>query len=119
MDTFSLNKIKKETKDSINYIIKFCSERNITPSMRNFLSFKKEGAFIPDCIYFFMGKNYSKYYFFNSIAFYEFYNSLPTDYQKDILSEEEMNIIKRLTLADNDLTNFLSGILKKDFWSSK
>jgi hypothetical protein len=119
MDTFSLNKIKKETKESINYIIKFCSERNVTPSMKNFLFFKKEGAFIPDCIYFFMGQAYSKYYFFNSITFYEFYNSLPPDFQKDILAQDEMNTIKRLTLADNDLTGFLSGILKKDFWSSK
>jgi hypothetical protein len=119
MDTFSLNKIKKETKESINYIIKFCSERNLTPSMKNFLFHKKEGAFIPECIYFFMGQNYSKYYFFNSIAFYEFYNMLPPDFKKDILNEEEMNIIKRLTLADNDLTIFLNGILKKDFWSYK
>lgn len=119
MDTFSLNKIKKETKDSINYILKFCAERNVTPSMRNFLFHKKEGTFIPDCIYFFMGQNYSKYYFFNSKTFYEFYNTLPTDYQKDILNEEEMNIIKRLTLADNELTSFLNGILKKDFWSVK
>jgi hypothetical protein len=117
MDTFSLNKIKKETKDSINYILKFSAERNITPSIKNFLFYRKQGAFIPDCIYFFMGQQYSKYYFFNSKTFYEFYNSLPTDYKKDILNEEEMNIIKRLTLADNELSNFLSGILKKDFWS--
>ena len=120
MDNFSLSKIKQETKYSINYIIKFCNERNVNPpTLKKFFSYKKENTIIQECIYYFMGNNYSKYYFFNSISFYEFYNLLPTDFQKDIANQDEMTTIRRLTMADTELSNFLISTLKKDFWSYK
>ena len=120
MENFSLNKVKQETKQTINFIIKFCNERNINPpTIKKFLFYKKENTIIPECIYFFMGNNYSKYYFFNSILFYEFYNLLPYDYQKDIANQEEMTVIRRLTMANPELNSFLSLTLKKDFWTNK
>jgi hypothetical protein len=116
-----ITKVRKDTKESINYILKFCQNKNIKNSLRSFLFYKKEGASIPESIYFFFGQTYSKYYFFNSKIFYEYYNSLPPDFKKDIAPFEEISQFQRLTVAYPDVQEFISSLLQKDYvyWSEK
>lgn len=116
-----ITKINKETKESINYILKFCEIRNLKNSLRSFLFYKKEGAFIPESIYFFFGQNFSKYYFFNSKIFYEYYSNLPPDFKKDIATYDEIAQFQRLTVADPEIQKFICSLLQKDYiyWENK
>jgi hypothetical protein len=110
-----LDIVKKEVKDFITDMIVFCNDRGIDPTLSNFLSVRKAGAQMPECIYFLMGKKFSKYYLFNSKKFNSFFQTLPTDFKKDIASQNDLQKIKLLTLADSEVSQYLKRILKEDY----
>ena len=119
MNTYLL-KIRNELKKDVDYMISFCQQRNINPTLDNFLNFKKEGTRIPECIYFFMAGNFCKFYFFNSKKWNVFFENLHTDFQNDLGGRDEVHKIKLLAASDLDLSEYLTQILKKDFiWYKK
>jgi hypothetical protein len=107
--------IKKQIIKDLSYIKKFCKEKNIPSSIDSFLSYKEKGI-IPSCIYFFMGRDYSKFLFFNSKKWNDFFLSLPKDFQNDIASLAEIRKIKLLSISDKHIEQFLYNILKEDFY---
>lgn len=111
-----INKVKQETNSSLKYVVKFCKERNVKPSLRNFLFHKKsEHAYVPESVYYFFGGVYSKYYFYNSKVFYEYYCSLQPDFKKDLTTNEELLAVQRFTLANVELHDYVKSTLKKDY----
>lgn len=111
-----LNKVQVETKESLRYVVKFCKERNLKPTLRNFLFYKKtEHSGVPESVYYFYGGTYSKYYFYNSKVFYEYYCSLQPDFQKDLVTVEELQSVQRFTLASDELQNFVKKTLQNDY----
>lgn len=114
MDSYLL-KIKNEIANDFEFMISFCNERNIEPTLQNFLSFKKESSRIPECIYYFMSGKFCRIYFYNSKKWNTFFSSLDTDFQNDLGGSAEVHKIKLLVASDLDLSEYLSKILKKDF----
>lgn len=114
-----LNKVKSETNSSLRYIKKFCDENSVKFSLRSFLFYKKQNSSIPQSVYYFFGGNYSKYYFYNSKLFYEYYNSLQPDFRRDVTSVEELLQVQRLTLATSELHTYVSSLLKQDYVHSE
>jgi hypothetical protein len=112
-------RIKSEVKKTIDHIIQFCKSNNVPTTLKNFLNYKENNSTIPKSIYFFMSRNYSQYFFFNSKMFYEFYNSLPIDFQRDIADLSEIATVQRLSLQDSELSSFLKELLKTDYIYNK
>lgn len=111
-----LDIVKKEVKDFLIEMIKFCDDRGIKATLSNFLLYKKDkNASLPECIYFLMGKKFSKYYLFNSKKFNDFFQTLPPDFKKDIATQNDLQKIKLLTLADSEVSQYLKKILKEDY----
>lgn len=106
--------IKKQISNDLSYIKNFCKEKKIKNSLDSFLSFKDKGQ-IPSCIYFFMGRKYCKFLFFNSKKWNNFFQSLPKDFQNDIASSSEIRKIKLLSIYDKQTEDFLYKILQDDF----
>ena len=110
-----LNIVKKEVRDFLKEMISFCDERKLSPTLDNFLSYSKNGSSMPECIYFLMGRKYSKYYLFNSKKFNSFFSKLPSDFKKDVASPNDLQKIKLLSLSDSSVSEYLKKILKEDY----
>lgn len=111
----NLLRIKSEIKSTINHIVSFCKNNNLPVTLGNFLNHREANSTIPKSIYYFMSKEYSQYFFYNSKLFFQFYNSLPPDFKRDIADPSEIGTVQRLTFSDSELHSYLKELLKNDY----
>lgn len=104
--------IQKQVRKDLLYILSFCQQRKIKPSLKNFLEYKEKDSKIPSCIYFFMSNDFCHYFFYNSKKWNSFFYSLPIDFQKDIGNPKNIQL---LTKTEYNIECYLKSLLGKDF----
>lgn len=115
MRDFYIEKIEKDFKSFLIQAKKFCVEKNIKPTLNNFLEYRKEQCQIPECYSIFLGRELPVEFLSSSRKLLKFYSGLPYDFQQDIASHDEIAKARRKVMANPKLNSTVKKLLFKDF----
>ena len=94
-----------------NQMVKFCNDKELTPTFKNFLYFDSDG-YVPATYPFLIGA--PKVYLANSKSFQDYFDKLDKDFQQDIYTKDELKNFRNTIRENDELRKYLKSIMRKD-----